>query len=114
MGRVRSWSSPLTRATMAASASRGLMDLATSRGVMPDGRDCLLPSGRVISMLLIGKIFSVARGVVGGGFGQGSAYAQGGSDLRAEAGCRLKVFPTGIQKGLQYFGLGGGQGKPYR
>ena len=54
-GRVRSYSSPLTLATMAASASRGLIDLAMSMGACPAATDCLLPSGRVISMLLIGN-----------------------------------------------------------
>ena len=54
-GRVRSYSSPLTLATMAASARRGLIDLAMSMGRVPAATDCLLPSGRVISMLLIGK-----------------------------------------------------------
>ena len=40
---------------MAASASRGLIDLAMSIGGVPAATDCLLPSGRVISMLLIGN-----------------------------------------------------------
>ena len=48
-GRVRSYSSPLTLATTAASARRGLIDLAMSMGLVPAGTDCLLPSGRVIS-----------------------------------------------------------------
>ena len=54
-GRVRSYSSPLTLATIAASARRGLIDCAISMGLVPAATDCLLPSGRVISMLLIGK-----------------------------------------------------------
>src|ERR1035438_2059027 len=40
---------------MAASARRGLICLAISIGLAPAATDCLLPSGRVISMLLIGK-----------------------------------------------------------
>src|SRR5580704_11536475 len=40
---------------MAASARRGLIDLAISTGRVPAATDCLLPSGRVISMLLIGN-----------------------------------------------------------
>src|SRR5436305_14680377 len=40
---------------MAASARRGLMDLAISRGLVPAGTGCLLPSGRVISISLIRK-----------------------------------------------------------
>src|SRR2546423_380770 len=54
--------SPLTFATMAASASRGLMDLAISIGRLPSGAGCLLPSGRVIS-ILIGKFQSSKTGV---------------------------------------------------
>src|ERR1700748_1048249 len=41
---------------MAASARRGLIDFAISMGRVPASTDCLLPSGRVISMLLI-RIF---------------------------------------------------------
>src|SRR5260370_12381583 len=55
MGRVRSNISPLTLAAIAASARRGLMPLAISMGRVSAATDCLLPSGRVISMLLIGN-----------------------------------------------------------
>src|SRR3989442_10224093 len=50
-GRVRSIRSPLVLATRAASASRGLMDFATSRGVVPLGTSFVLPSGSLIWML---------------------------------------------------------------
>ena len=52
-GRVRSNKSPLTRATTASSASRGLMDFAMSRGVVPAATCCVDPSGRVTVMLLM-------------------------------------------------------------
>src|SRR5438874_12502034 len=50
-GRVRSIRSPLVLATRAASACRGLMDFATSRGVVPLGTSFVLPSGSLIWML---------------------------------------------------------------
>ena len=46
-GRFRSHRSPLTRATMASSARRGLMERATSMGRVPAGTLWTLPSGRV-------------------------------------------------------------------
>src|SRR6185437_14809428 len=55
MGRVKSYSWPFTLATIAASASLGLMALATSMGGVPGATGLLLPSGSVISMVLIGK-----------------------------------------------------------
>src|ERR1700759_1526080 len=65
MGRVRSKSVPFTLATMAASARRGLIDLAISMGRVPAATDCLLPSGRVISMLLIGNFQRNTPGLLG-------------------------------------------------
>src|SRR5206468_13128094 len=50
-GRVRSIRSPLVLATSAASASRGLMDLATSSAVVPLGTSFVLPSGSLMWML---------------------------------------------------------------
>src|SRR2546422_3477074 len=50
-GRVRSIRSPLVLATSAASARRGLMDLATSSAVVPLGTSFVLPSGSLIWML---------------------------------------------------------------
>src|SRR5438445_11656139 len=47
-GRVRSIRSPLVLATSAASASRGLMDLATSSAVVPLGTYFVLPSGSLM------------------------------------------------------------------
>src|SRR5450432_3160161 len=55
MGRVRSNISPLILAARAASARRGLMPRAISMGRVSAATDCLLPSGRVISILLIGN-----------------------------------------------------------
>src|SRR2546427_12317627 len=50
-GRVRSIRSPLVLATSAASAKRGLMDLATSSAVVPLGTSFVLPSGSLMWML---------------------------------------------------------------
>src|SRR2546425_3869708 len=50
-GRVRSIRSPLVLATSAASASHGLMDLATSSAVVPLGTSFVLPSGSLMWML---------------------------------------------------------------
>src|ERR1035437_4980780 len=47
---------------MAASARRGLMDLAISMGRVPASTGRLLPSGRVISMMLIGNFQRNTRG----------------------------------------------------
>ena len=56
------------------SARRGLIDFAISIGSVPAATDCLLPSGRVISMVLIGK-FQRTRLAIGecchGGPGRG-------------------------------------------
>src|ERR1700728_1678358 len=63
IGRVRSDSSPLTLATTAASARRGLMARAMSIGRLPASTGFWLPSGRVIWMLLIAKFQrNMARG----------------------------------------------------
>src|SRR5262249_45570578 len=56
MGRVRSQSSPFRRATIASSAKRGLISLATWRGVDPEGTLLTLPSGRVTWRLFIGNL----------------------------------------------------------
>src|ERR1019366_7678550 len=50
-GRVRSMRSPFALAASAASAKRGLMDLATSSAVVPFGNSLVLPSGSLRWML---------------------------------------------------------------
>src|ERR1035441_1644159 len=50
-GRVRSMRSPFDLAARAASAKRGLMDLATSSAVVPFGNSLVLPSGSLRWML---------------------------------------------------------------
>ena len=52
-GRVRSYSSPLTRATTASSARRGADGFRDVDGRVPAGTCCWLPSGRVTVMLLM-------------------------------------------------------------
>src|SRR6266853_3473695 len=59
-GRPRSHRSPLTWATRASSASRGLIERATSIGRVPAGTLWTLPSGRVTWRLLIGT-FRLAK-----------------------------------------------------
>src|SRR5205809_7673866 len=67
IGSVKSSRSLLFFATIAASASPGVFNLAFRIAEVPAATDCLLPSGRVISMLLIGKFQRNTGGLLDAG-----------------------------------------------
>src|ERR1017187_2964312 len=110
MGRVRSYNSPLRRATMAASARRVPIDLAISMGRIPASTDRWLPSGRVISMLLIGKFQrnTCVRDLKADDGTEPRALPSGCAACceRPFANARGSVLRVGVGKGLRYDGDG--------
>src|SRR5260370_2504749 len=67
----------LTFATSAASASRGLMERAISRGVVPRGTSFLLPSGRVTAIMPVWTVCDIEN--------SGGTAALGCGELRFES-----------------------------
>src|ERR1035437_8147173 len=122
MGRVRSNISPLTLAASAASARRAPMPLAMSMGRVSAATDCLLPSGRVISMWLIGNFQRSTRGHARAGlvgYHQKTKVRHGsyhlGRNRRIRSGCAvarrryhsLRRTATALKGGGVFLGGGG-------